>query len=476
MWGGTVARVPYLLKQVARSKHALTGRDTEHSFADIKKLLSKKKKRWSCLHENGKVFAVGEDCKFNEDWTSKTIQRNGSEVAHANRNLHSSNGVVESKPYIAERSTQIKTQNPISNLRDARCQPLDKRLERLDSYAHVIAKEIVPDFNSRKSSRTVLAFGRHNASLKVSLSGQYAGFWYDFDPGMGGRMVSLIKYFEECTWRQALEIGEKIIACTNEPPLDLSLRGEPGDSIEERWSRSSQAVDYSNASVPLVNTLGEEYLRLHRKITLQPGEDVRFLRKDRFLDSYDSILIQARNHTGQITAVQKTFLLYPSAEKARVEKPKLTYGDMEGGSFVRVNDPFEPQEGIAVFAEGLETALTVAQALRNKIPCYATLGLWNFSKIPLFLSRGSHPIICADHDSIENAKPRDNRVRAAFHASGWNRQSYSIIRPDPGILPKGGSDYNDVIRKFPNEDAKVGLAEVRNDLVRKIPGLKPMAY
>jgi len=110
---------------------------------------------------------------------------------------------------------------------------------------------------------------------------------------------------------------------------------------DERSERSCEALDYSDASVPLSNTLGEKYLRLHRRISLQPGKDVRFLRKERFLESHNSILLQARNQIGKVTAVQKTFLQYPSAEKAKVEKPKLTYGDMEGGSFVKVNDPVE---------------------------------------------------------------------------------------------------------------------------------------
>jgi len=462
MWGGVVLRFPCWSKQIARRKHTLTEKDREHSFPDVKKLLNNKwKKTSSCLQQNGKVISG---------------TRSRSKVVVPNGNVHSSSGVIVPEAQIAQESRPSKIYHRAAHLSFTRQQTVNERLESLDSYAHVIAKEKVPDFNQGKSSSKVLAFGRHNASLRVYLSGQWAGFWYDFDPGMGGRMISLIKHIEDCTWKEALWIGEKIIAGTNKDPLDLSLRGEPGDLSQERMCRSSRAIEYSDASVPLVNTLGEEYLRVHRRITQPPGKDVRFLHKERFLDSNDSILIQGRNHTGQITAVQKTFLHCATAEKARVEKPKLTYGDMEGGTFVRVNDPVDPKAGVSIFAEGLETALTVAQALHNQVPCYAALGIWNFSKIPLFLSRGAHAIICADHDNIENNKPRDCRIQAAFHASGWKRDSHSIIRPGLNILPKTGSDYNDVLRKYSIQFAERGLAEVRNDIVSKIPWLKPMAY
>jgi len=183
----------------------------------------------------------------------------------------------------------------------------------------------------------------------------------------------------------------------------------------------------------------------------------------------------ARNRYGTVTAVQKTFLQYPSAKKAMIEKPKLTYGDMEGGSFVKVNDPVDPKKRIAVFAEGLETALTIAQALHNQIPCYATLGIWNFTKIPLFMFKDSYPIICADHDCSENTKTRDKRIQMAFQAAGWNSNAYKIIRPDSAILPDRGSDYNDVLRKFHHDNTDHNLEEVRNDLITKIPELKPMA-
>jgi len=463
MWGGVVLRFPCWSKLIVRRKHALSGRDEEHSFPDVKKLLNNKyKKTSSCLQQNGKVIA--------------SVTRSRSKVVVPNGSIHSSSGVIVPETQISQQSRRSESCNRAAHMHISRWQTLDERLERIDSYAHVIAMEKVPDFNPRKSSSTVLAFGRHNASLRVNLSGQWAGFWYDFDPGVGGRIISLIQHVEDCTWKEALWIGEKIIAGTNEDPLDLSLRGEPGDSSQERMSRSCRATEFSDASVPLVNTLGEEYLRIHRRITQQPGKDVRFLHKERFLDSNDSILIQGRNHRGQITAVQKTFLHRATADKARVEKPKLTYGDMEGGSFVRVNDPVDPKASVSIFAEGLETALTVAQALHNQVPCYATLGIWNFSKIPLFLSRGAHAIICADHDNIENNKPRDSKIQAAFHASGWKRDSHSIIRPGLDILPKTGSDYNDVLRKYSSEFSERGFAEVRNDIVSQIPWLKPMAY
>jgi len=463
MWGGVVLRFVCWSKQIARRKHTLSDRDREHSFPDVKKLLNNKyKKTSSCLQQNEKVIA--------------SVTRSRSKAVVPNGSVHGSSGVIVPERQISQQSRPREIYNRAAHSSFPRWQTVDERIERLDSYAHVIAMEIVPDFNPRKSSSTVLAFGRHNASLKVNLSGQWAGFWYDFDPGVGGRIISLIQHFEECTWKEALWIGEKIIAGTHEDPLDLSLRGEPGDSIQERMSRSCRAIEYSDASVPLVNTLGERYLRVHRRITLKPGKDVRFLHKERFLDSNDSILIQGKNYRGEITAVQKTFLHRPTAEKAGVEKPKLTYGDMEGGTFVRVNDPADPKAGVSIFAEGLETALTVAQALHNQVPCYATLGIWNFSKIPLFLSRGAHAIICADHDNIENNQPRDSKIQAAFHASGWKRGSHSIIRPGLDILPKTGSDYNDVLRKYSSEFAERGFAEVRNDIVSKIPMLKPMAY
>jgi len=104
------------------------------------------------------------------------------------------------------------------------------------------------------------------------------------------------------------------------------------------------------------------------------------------------------------------------------------------------------------------------------------LGIWNFSKIPFFLFRETYPIICADHDSFENTKARENKIQGAFQAAGWRLNQYKIIHPDPAILPDGGTDYNDVLRKHQTDNTDRGLEEVRKDLITKVPELKPMAY
>jgi len=185
-------------------------------------------------------------------------------------------------------------------------------------------------------------------------------------------------------------------------------------------------------SKPILNTLGESYLR-ERDITIPLPDSLRFLRWCFHSPSeqrFPALIAQIEHVLHEFPiGIHRTYLKQAAAEKANVEPNKMILGKTQGGA-IRLA---EATDQLAI-TEGIENGLSVLQA--TGIPTWAALSCGNF--LNLVLPRSIRKlIICADHD-----KPG---LRFAMMAARqWRSQGIKVNIATP---PEKGTDFNDLLRR-----------------------------
>ena len=245
---------------------------------------------------------------------------------------------------------------------------------------------------------------------------------------------------------------------TIRPNLQLVYDNDSADATKAHLQEKAAKIKYANKLYEKSKPLGSKsvasnYLQDHRGINFHKlSQDIKTTGiYDKSQDQYlPALIAYARDKDGNITGGQYTLLDKDTKGKADTDIQKRSFGSISG-SFIDVgnnnqsdNKANNKQDNITIIAEGLETALSVNQALREhsnikniiygtKVLC--SLGISNIKNYSP--SKAEKIIIAADNDgenaitakTIENAK-------AELQAKG---AIVEIVKPDE----KG--DFNDVL-------------------------------
>ena len=164
-------------------------------------------------------------------------------------------------------------------------------------------------------------------------------------------------------------------------------------------------------------------LRFHPNISHPGGE------------YYPAVLCKISDMFNKMIGLQRIYLT-SRGEKINKKPTKAIVGNLKGGSVKLA--PLN-ENGVLGIAEGIETALSVTQALG--IPVWATLGSSNMHSIGLPPPSIIHTIkIYADNDDNEVGLNAMYKAGDVFTAEGYT--VYSV--PFPKHL--NGSDYNDLLK------------------------------
>ncbi len=201
------------------------------------------------------------------------------------------------------------------------------------------------------------------------------------------------------------------------------------------------------------NNIAKRYLSEHRGIKkiltgYQLNND---LKTNMMWDSnskqyYPALIAFARNKDGNITGGQSIYLNKDTNNKADIEVNKRSFGRIRG-SFVEISKNNEQQNvqiskddnnsvsNITIIAEGVETALSIAEAgIKGKILC--SLGVSNIRNYEPI--KGERIIIAADNDGKDAVS-----VRTIIKAQEeLIRQGATVII----IQPPEKGDFNDMLK------------------------------
>ena len=253
----------------------------------------------------------------------------------------------------------------------------DKEAEELRHSLKFKAENIVRDLlgepNKRLSNGRELRYGEHG-KIVVRISGDKAGMWHDFSESKGGDLFSLVQHVRGGDFKESAEYLRGVVGIKSTTSLrlvhdhnnrDQYASHQKAKRLEERIEKQKiKATSDLLVRAKEINhkNVAYRYLREQRNISCELGSDIRTtgIYEREAGKSFPALIAFARDESGNVTGGQRLLLDSTTYGKAKVDIPKKSFGYISG-SFVEVAKPEKPN--IIIIAEGLETALSVKQAL-----------------------------------------------------------------------------------------------------------------
>ncbi|KAB2834474.1 MAG: hypothetical protein F9K49_05180, partial [Caedimonadaceae bacterium] len=229
------------------------------------------------------------------------------------------------------------------------------------------------------------------------------------------------------------------------------------ENLKKEIAENKQKIEWAqnlwSKGQPIQGTIAERYLKEHRRIAGKLPEDFRYLPNvkvagEQNTKTYPCLMVAGRSHTGDITAVQLTFLDSKTADKADIPVQKRSYGLLKGST---VTVQASKDSNYLFIAEGVEAAISLKEAgLQGTIK--ASLGLANIGRIGL--QNPKVPIvICGDHDDTKS--PAFKSLQKSVHALQGRGFKVTVIKPNTP-----GEDFNDILKKQSPEAVREIIKQV----------------
>ncbi len=335
--------------------------------------------------------------------------------------------------------------------------------QSMADFADHIFSSLGEEHNRSMSTRTVRRYGK-SGGICVNIQ---EGVWYNHkDNSMKGGPIQMIMHSKNMEFNEALDYGAHWARLSPEQlhaqkrPFDPSYAQKIRQENREKEAKEIQqkierGKGYWEKGKPIQGTIAERYLKEHRKI--ESGQewpkDFRYLPNVQVAGegkktSYPCLMVAARSHTGEVTAVQLTFLDPITANKADIPVKKRSYGLLKGSAVTIQEDK---SSNHLFIAEGVETALSLKESgLKGTIK--ASLGISNIQQLEP-KDPNTHIIICGDHDGPESMATKNLQKSAvALRQKGFK---VTVIKPD-----HRGEDFNDVLKKYGPEGVREILKQV----------------
>jgi hypothetical protein len=344
--------------------------------------------------------------------------------------------------------------------------------ENMGDFANHVFASTGADYNRAMSSRTERRYGT-KGEFSVNLQ---KGLWCSYkDAQLAGGPLHLLTQLKNLSFKEAIDYGaswarlspEQLL--TQKQPIDSAYSQKmEKETLEKEAAENKQKIERAQKlwakGQSIHGTIAEHYLKEHRKIEGDWPQDIRYLPNVKVAGeqntgkAYPCLMVAARSATGDVTAVQLTFLDPTTAHKADIPVQKRSYGLLKGSAVTiqagkacpleRGGDP--ENTSLLFIAEGVETALSLKVAgIEGTIK--ASLGLSNIARLEPQDSK-AHIVICGDHDAPDSPAAKSlNKSVVVLQEKGFK---VTIIKPD---IP--GEDFNDVLKKKGPEGIKEVFAK-----------------
>lgn len=272
---------------------------------------------------------------------------------------------------------------------------------------------------------------RKQGSCVITLTGEHAGDWHDFDTGAGGGPLSGLGHATGLTGRALLEHAAETVGRTPTPP---ARRAPPPAAPAPDHAR--EIAHILAGAQPLAGTHAEIYLQ-SRGLQASATADLLFhpdLVHRPTRTGFPGMVGQVRDRDGAAHGIHRTYLRPDGTAKADVSPARMTLGRIVGCA-VRLAPIGE--DGYLGIAEGIETALAVMTACPG-LPVWAALSASHMEQIEL-PPEARHVILLADHDASGAGLRAAEAARRRLVLDG---RSVGIALP-----PEEGQDFNDVLMR-----------------------------
>ena len=291
---------------------------------------------------------------------------------------------------------------------------------------------------------------RKNGSCVITLKGEHAGDWIDFDTNDGGGPLSALEHATGLSGRALIEYAAELAG-------SAPVRSTSAPASKDRGKDARHEIELIlSRCQPIAGTPAAAYLAV-RGLDVPHAPDLLFHPDLTYWETrtgYPALVAVVRNASGEAVAIHRTYLAPDGTGKADVPKPRMMLGPVSRGA-VRLGPIGE--NGVLGLAEGIETALSAMQA-RPELPVWAALSAGNLEQVALPLE-AVRVVILADNDGAGTGIKAAERAAARFRAEGrrvWIAAPPREGEDDIGWLktdniiaapPREGEDFNDLLRR-----------------------------
>ena len=286
-----------------------------------------------------------------------------------------------------------------------------------------ITNKLFPDKKVEIQSREIRI--GNNGSLAINERGQY----FDHEAGSGG-IISLVMKTQLCGFKKALEWCDNLQCLPTSTKQYAPAQPKQNDAKE----RTAKALQHWCIAKNIKGTLGEQYFRVHRGITIELPGSLKFIPQMWHSKGvhYPAIIAGVLSADKRFLGIHLIYLDPSTGNKIDDNKPKISFGPVAGGAVKLL-----PLKDTLAITEGVEDGLSVLESNPGFAvwACLGTAGLRNV-EIPKTVKE---VIIAADNDSagLKAAYAKKDKLLALGH-------SVSIC------IPKGCKDFNDLLRRKSN--------------------------
>ena len=314
----------------------------------------------------------------------------------------------------------------------------------LSNMAESLVKKLLGKPNEKLSSSSEWRYG-HKGSLAITMSGDKKGLWYNFETGQSGNLLQLIQTQMGLAFNDALKYAGDIVNFNAQVMPSLQIKSPENVTkitTNDQQETSKYAQKLVTESLPIKGTIVEQYLKEIRKINNLDNVDIRYhpnvhTGKDIKPQYAPAMLAIGRDQAANIQCVQATYLDPNTANKADLMVTKRTYASPSGALVALQNNP---KTNLSFIAEGMETGLSIKDAVKNN-DVFVTLGKTNFAKLnPDKL--GNTVVFCLDNDGTKTLT--DNAIHQASQRLLDHGKEVFIAMPE--AINRQKTDFNDVVK------------------------------
>lgn len=182
----------------------------------------------------------------------------------------------------------------------------------LPKYTESLATHLLGAPNKSKSDRDYLTFGTGKSAIKVSLTGDYRGYFKDYTTGEKGSLINLMMSHKDLSYKEAMNEAHHLL---NNPEHYQVAINKDHDKLMNTTPKhvaqfEQRAKDYLQESQELKGTLAEQYLN---KLSIKEAENdnVRFhpaVYSSEDQAFHPAMIANIHNQKGETRAIEITYL------------------------------------------------------------------------------------------------------------------------------------------------------------------------
>ena len=195
---------------------------------------------------------------------------------------------------------------------------------------------------------------RKQGSCVITLKGEHAGDWIDFDGNAGGGPLSALEEATGLSGRDLFAHAAEILGWSPGAPS----RQEPARAPKAERDSTREIAFILSHTHPIKDTPAAAFLR-GRGLDIPDVADLKFhpdLTHWETKTGFPALIAVVHDHAGDIAAIHRTYLAIDGGDpnvvtKAAVSKPRMMLGKVAGGA-VRLAEISE--DGVLGLCEGID--------------------------------------------------------------------------------------------------------------------------